>query len=120
MPEQHHGEKGSIPSVTPKQAWQLITEGGATLIDVREPLEYTLGHAEGALSIPLSVFAERYQQIPRTGDILLICHVGQRSLTAAEFIHRQGWQRVFNVEGGTDEWQAMKLPMRHGPGELPR
>ncbi len=119
MPEQkNHPNLDSISSVTPIQAWQLMAEGGATLIDVRERPEYAFGHAEGAVSIPLSVFAERYLEIPRTGDILFICHVGQRSLTAATFMRRQGWERVYNVEGGTDEWQAMKLPMRPRNADL--
>jgi len=90
-----------------------MTERGATLIDVREPLEYFAGHAEGAISIPLSVFRERYQEISGRGDILLICHVGQRSLMAANFMRSQGWQQVYNVDGGTDEWEAMRLPMQH-------
>ncbi len=110
--QRRHSHIDPIPEVTPREAWQRMTERAATLIDVREPMEYAEGHAEGAISIPLSVFAERYLEIPRDGDLLFICHVGQRSLTAATFLRDQGWERVYNVEGGTDEWQFMKLPMR--------
>jgi hypothetical protein len=30
---------------------------------------------------------------------------------AAAFMRNQGWERIFNIEGGTDEWEAMRLPM---------
>jgi rhodanese-related sulfurtransferase len=109
MPD--YSDARSIPSVTPAEASRRVREEGAALIDVREPEEYLAGHAEGAVNVPLSSFREHYQDIPRQGEVLLICHVGQRSLMAAAFMRNQGWGRVFNVEGGTDEWEAVRLPM---------
>jgi rhodanese-related sulfurtransferase len=114
--QQYHVDWDSIPGLSPEQAWQRMNEGDAILVDVREPDEYSLIHAEGAISIPLSVLAERYQEITRERDLLLICHVGERSLVAAAFLRRLGWNRVFNVEGGTDLWEASKLPLRQENG----
>jgi thiosulfate sulfurtransferase len=115
MPQQQYRpDWDSIPDLSPEQAWQRMNEGGATLVDVREPDEYSLLHAEGAISIPLSVLGERYQEIPREGDLMLICHIGERSLLAAAFLRRLGWDQVFNVEGGTDQWEASKLPLGRG------
>jgi rhodanese-related sulfurtransferase len=113
MPE--YQDAGSIPSLTPAEAHFRVQEEGAVLIDVREPEEYRSGHAEGAVNVPLSSFREHYQDIARQGDVLLICHIGQRSLMAAAFMRKQGWKRIFNVDGGTDEWEAMRLPMTY-PG----
>ena len=110
-----YSDARSIPSVTPAEACRRVQEERAALIDVREPEEYLGGHAEGAVNVPLSSFREHYQDIPTQGEVLLICHVGQRSLMAAAFMRNQGWGRVFNVEGGTDEWEAMRLPMSY-PG----
>jgi rhodanese-related sulfurtransferase len=112
--QQYRLEGDSIPCLTPEQAWQRITSRIAVLVDVREPDEYSLLHAEGAISIPLSVFGERYHEIPREGDILLICHIGERSLLAATFLRRLGWDQVFNVDGGTDQWEASQLPVWQG------
>jgi rhodanese-related sulfurtransferase len=111
MPE--YSDSRSVPSITPAEARRRVQEEGAALIDVREPEEYLTGHAERAVNVPLSSFREHYQDISRQGDVLLICHVGQRSLMAAAFMRNQGWGQVFNVEGGTDEWEAMRLPMTY-------
>jgi rhodanese-related sulfurtransferase len=114
MPEYYFPKDArSIPGISPAEAWRRLQDEGATLIDVREPEEFATGHAEGAISIPLSVFSERYQEIMPDGDLLLICHVGQRSLMAAIFMRSQGRDRIFNVEGGTDVWEAMKVPMQY-------
>jgi rhodanese-related sulfurtransferase len=113
MPE--FADASSIPSITPAEACRRVQAGGAALIDVREPEEYLAGHAEGAVNVPLSSFREHYQDIARQVDVLLICHIGQRSLMAAVFMRNQGWRQVFNVDGGTDEWESMRLPMTY-PG----
>jgi rhodanese-related sulfurtransferase len=114
--QQNRLEWDSIPGVSPEQAWQRLQQGIAVLVDVREPDEYALLHAERAISMPLSVLGERYQEIPREGDLLLICHIGERSLLAAAFLRRLGWDQVFNVEGGTDQWEASRLPLQRGNG----
>jgi rhodanese-related sulfurtransferase len=114
MPEHHHSwDPRSVPGISPAEAWQRMRDEGAILIDVRESQEFAEGHAEGAISVPLSVFRERHQEIASGANVLVICHIGQRSLMAAAFMRNQGREHVFNVEGGTDAWEAMKLPMQY-------
>src|SRR5262245_28644570 len=112
------GRQGPIPEVTVSEAWQRITDAGAEscamLIDVREAWEYVESHAAGAVHLPLSELQARAGEVPRDCDILLICQVGQRSMVAARFLRQQGVERVFNVDGGTDAWQAAQLPLE-GP-----
>jgi rhodanese-related sulfurtransferase len=104
----------SIPSVTVREVRERLTAGeepAPALIDVREAWEYAEGHAAGAVSLPLSELQARVSEVPRDRDVFLICHVGNRSLTAARFLKGQGVERSLNVEGGTDEWEAARLPM---------
>ena len=115
------GEAGGVPEIEPRDAWRRLTatpEAGSVpaLVDVREDWEYAGGHARGAVSIPLSQFRERLGEVPRDRDVLFICQVGQRSMMAARFARQQGVERVFNVAGGTDAWQAQSLPMDGATG----
>ena len=103
-----------IPTITVREARQRLTSGDEptpALIDVREPWEFAEGHAEGAISLPLSQLQARVAEAPRDRDVFLICHTGVRSRTAARFLIGQGIERSFNVEGGTDEWEAAHLPL---------
>lgn len=107
-----------IPEITVRQAWERLQEpngengeNGAVLIDVRERDEFAEGHALPAVSLPLSELRGRESEVPRDRDVLLICHLGERSLYAARHLLRQGVTRVFNVDGGTDAWGHARLPM---------
>jgi rhodanese-related sulfurtransferase len=104
-----------IPEITVREAYARLTAPAddrqpPALIDVRERDEYAEGHAAGALSLPLSELQVRVGEVPRDRDVLLICHLGQRSMFAAQYLRQQGIERVFNVDGGTDEWERAHLP----------
>ena len=111
------GNRGAgIPTATVREAEKRLIEGNgeAVLIDVREPDEYSEVRAQGAVNIPLSELQAREAEVPRDKDVLLICHSGFRSMQAALFLRRQGYERVTNVQGGTEEWENAGLPVAHG------
>ena len=74
------------------------------LVDVREPEEYRSGHIPGALNLPQAELATRLEEIPREGNVYLVCGSGKRSRQAAQFLRQQGFERVVNLTGGTQAW----------------
>ena len=110
--------RAGVPGISAREAWARLRDaevpGAPLLVDVREIWEYEDGHAQGAVNVPLSEFRQRWSELPRDRDLLMICHVGERSLMAARFLRQQGVERVANVEGGTDDWEAAGLPMQRG------
>lgn len=80
-----------------------LRAAGATLIDVREPDEYTEAHVPGAVLVPLATIPERLDAVPEAGPVYVICAKGGRSYRAAEFYRAQGIYAV-NVTGGTTAW----------------
>jgi rhodanese-related sulfurtransferase len=111
--ERLFGGGAKIPSVNPREAWERLSNGSSKpiLIDVREPWEFQSGHAKGAKNIPLGMLGKRLEEIPRNREILLICQSGNRSMTAASFLQKQGITQVFNVTGGTAVWRMHGLPL---------
>ena len=83
---------------------------GVTIIDVREDDEFAVGHALGAKNLPLSTFAEHFEEIPKDATVYIICQSGGRSARACDYLEGQGYDAV-NVEGGTGDWIANNLPM---------
>lgn len=114
--ERLFGGGSKVPSVNPREAWDLLSDGksNTVLIDVREQWEYQSGHAKGAKNIPMSQLGKRVAEFPRNREILLICQSGNRSMSAAYFLQKQGITQVTNVSGGTTVWRMHGLPLEGG------
>lgn len=99
--------------VGPATAVELL-DGGALLIDVREPRELAAASfdVEGMVNIPLSEFQARWEEIPRDRPVIIACEVGGRSLQATMFLRHQGFDNVSNLVGGIARWSAEGLPVR--------
>ena len=85
----------------------------AVVIDVREFHEYQAGHVPGAIHIPMHTIPVRTSEIPRTGEVYVICESGARSWQVAAFLHQQGIA-VVNVQGGTGTWRMAGFPLQAG------
>jgi rhodanese-related sulfurtransferase len=110
----NRGNQGGFKEVTVQQAQEMLGNGDAVLIDVREPYEYVEVHAKDARLIPLSTFPQHLNEIPQDKDVLLICRSGARSAQAAMIANQGGLKRLFNVQGGTLSWVQAKLPTEKG------
>lgn len=73
------------------------------LIDVREQWEFDEINLAGKL-IPLTEFAQRWQEVPRDEPVYIYCRSGRRSRTALEFLKKQGYENGYNVTGGILAW----------------
>ena len=87
-------------------------DGGATVIDVREPDEYAAGHVPGATLVPLMTVPHRLDDLPEGDPLYVVCAVGARSAQAAAFLSARGVEAV-NVDGGTRDWMAAGYPLEH-------
>jgi rhodanese-related sulfurtransferase len=90
---------------------RTLQKTGAQLIDVREPFEFTSGHAPGARNIPLGQLARRIGEIAPNHPVLLICASGNRSRVAQDLLARHGIADARNVTGGMHAWQRAGLPV---------
>jgi rhodanese-related sulfurtransferase len=87
----------------------------ATLLDVREGDEWTAGHAEGALHIPMGEVVARIGELPEGGTVHVVCRVGGRSAQVTQYLIGQGVDAV-NVSGGMLDWEAAGRPVVDGNG----
>lgn len=102
----------------PAQVPAAEVPSGVLLVDVREPDEWTAGHAPGAMHIPLGQLGARYTEIPQDGPVYLICRAGSRSNQAARALAGAGWD-VVNVSDGMTGWAAAGRPMTNESGTPP-
>lgn len=86
---------------------------GATVIDVREPMEYVTGHVPGARLVPMSRISQALSILPRGEDVYVICETGNRSESMAEFLGNMGIDAI-SVSGGTSAWKSAGHPVVTG------
>lgn len=82
------------------------------ILDVREPIEWELGHVPGALLISLGSLRERLQELPCGVRIIVICEAGIRSSSAASLLLAEGFTEVVNVPEGTGGYRNAGLPLQ--------
>lgn len=69
---------------------KLINQG-ATIIDVRSPMEFAGGSVPGAINIPLNEVSTRVEEFKSMeGPLVLCCMSGNRSGQACAFLGAQG------------------------------
>ena len=106
---------GSVP---PRQAWQMVQQGLALLVDVRTSEERKfVGHVPGSAHVPwatgtalarnprfvreLTALLARQTAADGSAPIaLLLCRSGKRSTLAAQEAAKAGLTHVFNVSEG--------------------
>jgi len=103
----------SVPEITVGELARRMDAGDAVLFDVRNPDEYEWAHVPGARLVPLTDVPSRLAEFPTSGDVLIICKSGGRSMMAAEFLRASGVHAV-NVAGGTLGWIDAGNPVETG------
>ena len=102
-----HERPTGVQDITPRALAERLRRGDAIdLIDVREPYEWRIARIDGARLIPLGQVGTKVSELDRDRDIVIYCHHGVRSLTAADFLVAQGFPRVWSLSGGIDRWSA--------------
>jgi rhodanese-related sulfurtransferase len=103
-----------IRQYSPSQAFEAVI-AGSLFLDVREPeeIEDIAYDVPNILYIPLSGFEERFQEVPRDREVIIVCRRGVRSMRVAAFLIDQGWlpEHVVNLEGGIYAWEDAGLPV---------
>lgn len=80
------------------------------LIDVRTPAEFSAGHIDGAINIPVERISQAIRQVKglkQDSLILVYCRSGRRSAAAMSMLEQQGFRRV--LDGGSMEMLARSL-----------
>jgi len=96
---------------TPQDAYAATSDGGALLVDVREPWEHEQIRIPGAVLIPLGEMPHRLAEIPEDREVYVHCRLGGRSGRAVEYLREHGRSRAINVAGGIDAWKEAGLPV---------
>ena len=77
------------------------------LLDCRQDEEHAFAHIEGDQLIPLDQLTQRCDELPKSGRIVVYCHLGTRSLMAAGWLRENGFDFAQSMTGGIDAWSTL-------------
>ena len=85
-----------------------VQDHAVALIDVRQAWENELAALPDSKLIPLNELAGRMAEItPLAGiPVVVYCHHGIRSQSAAALLERSGVKEVYSLAGGIDAWSC--------------
>ena len=92
-------------NISTQQARQQLQSGGAVLVDVRTPAEFSEVRAKAAINLPLDRLSkESLEKIAKGKRVLFICRSGKRSEQAIAQASSWGFT-CDNIAGGTMAWE---------------
>ncbi|MCI6438089.1 rhodanese-like domain-containing protein, partial [Fibrobacter sp.] len=78
---------------------KLPRDGSVILLDTRTAREYSSGHIEGFVNIPVDELRERLDEIEPGKPVYVICQSGLRSYIATRILEGYGYE-AYNFAGG--------------------
>lgn len=84
----------------------LPRDGSITLLDTRTPMEYSRGHVDGFINIPVDALRERMDELDKSKPVYVICQSGLRSYLASRILTGNGFD-AYNFAGGFRFYDAV-------------
>lgn len=104
----------STPTETPKGLAGRVAD--VQVVDVREPNEWTAGHIDGSVHIPLnSLLAGGSSALDAGRPTVVVCRSGARSELATLMLQARGFDAA-NLVGGLEAWMLEGLPLSTDAG----
>ncbi len=101
---------GSLPRARFADLAQVRHHRQVAVVDVRRTTEYSEGHIEGAVNIPIHDLLKRLDDIP-VGEVWVHCAAGYRASIAASVMAAHGMRVVAIDDDYTEQAAASGLPI---------
>ena len=97
----------SQKKITKEEFKELIIKGNALVIDVRTSTEFSEGHIKNAVNVDFfsKSFEATISKLDKKKTILVYCAAGGRSTSACADFKKLGFNKVYNLIGGYDDWK---------------
>lgn len=82
---------------------ELLSLPGTVIVDVRSPEEFSTGHVDDSINIPLNEISAHFNALKQMQNIVLCCASGMRSQMAGQVLKQNG---IDCCDGGS--WLTVK------------
>jgi thiosulfate sulfurtransferase len=95
----------SFEQIDIQQAHRMISANEATVVDIRDEGSYGESHIPGAVLVNDANIREFLSDADRKRPVICYCYHGISSQSAAAFFKGQGFEAVYSMIGGFEEWR---------------
>jgi rhodanese-related sulfurtransferase len=108
-----HGVEDTVDTITADRAKQLLDSGEKIFfVDLRPAKEFEQNRLPGAHSIPLPEITKRFNEIPKTGRVILYCDCKPYDISdRAVFLEYRGYRNIFVMSEGFPGWVKRGYPL---------
>ena len=108
-----HGVEDTVDTLPVEKVKQLIDGGEKlTFIDLRPAKDFQEKRIPGARSIPLAEVASRFNEIPKSGRVVLYCDCKPYDVAdRAVFLEYRGYRNIFVMPEGYAGWVKRGYPL---------
>lgn len=112
--------KSNSNRIGPVDFEKAISSGNVQILDVRTSNEYNSGHIKNALQADWTnstQFTDRIQYVEKDKPVYIYCLVGGRSASAADWMRKNGFKNVVELQGGINAWKKAERPLEGSSNE---
>jgi rhodanese-related sulfurtransferase len=94
-------------------AADAVANHNAIIVDVREQEELDIIKFDTTevIQMPLSIIAEKFEELPKDRPLIIACNNGIRSVKVVNLLNYQGFTNAINLDGGITQWHRDGLPL---------
>lgn len=102
----------AVKPLSVKEARTLIDKTPTLyILDVRSADEYRQIRMKNSVLIPINELERRLNEVPKNRPVLVLCAVGARSRSAADFLAGHGYSEVYHLDNGIFAWARAGMPV---------
>jgi arsenate reductase (thioredoxin) len=107
-----------VRHLSPSEAFDAASNGGALIIDLREDHEtsFRVFDVPEVLYLPRKEFSSGFSRLPRDRPLILTDAIGLWSIQAVRLLQGEGYSNAANLSGGIIDWERAGLPVRKDMG----
>jgi rhodanese-related sulfurtransferase len=111
-----HGVEDSIDTIPAERVKRLLDSGSRlVLVDLRPAKEFQENRLPGARSIPTTELLKRFEEIPKSGQVVLYCACTINEIAErAAFLEFRGYRNIFVMAEGYSGWVKRGYPLETG------
>lgn len=96
----------SFKHISVAQVNSLLTDNSAIkVVDIRDPQSFSDAHIADSLHLTDATLVKFMQETEFETPVVVICYHGRSSQGAAQYLVEQGFEDVYSMDGGFEDWR---------------